>query len=680
MDTRGYIGIDFGTANSHFAYCEQDAPEAKPSAKPIPLSAAEGKPSVPSYLLWEIDAERRRVPKAWGQLAIEEWMLGDDDDTGQNDRYLLTGAFKPDLVTSPMSRHAAREFLGFARREMVNTRTPPGLNEQPGWEVIIGVPAEVGDAHRGYTEAAAREAGFEQVRCLEEPLGAVGYHLGNGSITDRDLDRGALVVDFGGGTLDLSTVDRGGVQAPWGEPQLGGRLFDDLFLQWVVDSSRVDLADFKRAELLAIWWNQCRKLKEEFSRHWKRKQPDDFQDFKRSIPSRDGGNFGALRNASLGEFMERARQYRPSALARDYFRLIGSPLQHLGDSGPVDLLDWIREVLSRGPARRYGTIILTGGSSSWPFMVPMIQEVFGDADILIPNNPECTIGEGLALWHVLHRRYQSQQETALADVPILQDALDQVVAETTQRAGNDISEEIAGHIMAIARPRFHQWRQQGGRLADVERDVASACRQIPVKTIIDARLVRLLPEVEAAASDAMRQWLLEQGIRLGDWTPLGLSGGVGVTNLSLTVSIADALANTAVEKAVGYVTIAIVGGLIAVIALTSVTLAASPLAFVLVPAGILGVGLGQDWIKKKLLTFEFEGDALGWLQKLYGREKLEGALAKGDQECRKAVTDTIEQAMKGVRLQLDRLIAKARDEVLRRYGLLDKLSRLPAGG
>lgn len=139
------------------------------------------------------------------------------------------------------------------------------------------------------------------------------------------------------------------------------------------------------------------------------------------------------------------------------------------------------------------------------------------------------------------------------------------------------------------------------------------------------------------------------------------------------------MADTAVEKAVGYVTIAIVGGLIAVIALTGVTLAASPLAFVLVPAGILGVFCGQDWIKEKLLTFEFEGDALGWLQKLYGSEKLEGALVKGDQECRKTVTDTIEQAMKGVRLQFDRLIAKARDEVLRRYGLLDKLSRLPAG-
>ena len=671
MDIRGYIGIDFGTANSHFAYCEKDVL----AAKPIPLSAAEGKSSVPSFLLWEINKNHRRIPKTWGQVAIEEWVFN-DDDAGQNDRYLLTGAFKPDLATSPMSRDAAREFMGFARQEMVNTRTPPGLHEQPGWQVIIGVPAEVGDAHRSYTEAAAREAGFEQVLCLEEPLGAVGYHLAGNQISDRDLDAGVLVVDFGGGTLDLSTVDRGGVKEPWGDPNLGGRLFDDLFFQWVVDSSQVNLSDFSKTELFGIWWIHCRRMKETFSRRWNRKQTDAFCDFKNHIEIGDGRKFGGLRGVGLEEFLERARQYRPSVIAQDYFRSVKSPLQHLGESKPVDLLDWIKEILSRGPARRYGTIILTGGSSSWPFMVPMVRDVFGDAEILIPNNPDCTIGEGLALWHVLHQKYRSHQEKALADVPALQKALDEVVFDTTKRVGIDIAEEIARQIMAIARPKFQQWHQQGGQLANVERDVAAACQRIPVKIIIENRLVRLLPEVELAASNAMRQWLLQQGVQLGNWNGLQLSGAVGVQKLSLTVSIADNLADTAVETAVGYITIAIIGGLAVVIAATSVTLLSSPLALLALPvAG--GLWMARDYVKDKLLVFEFEGDSLGWLQKLYDTEKLEKALSKGDEECRKAITDVIEVAMKDVRVQLDALIAAARDEVLRRYGLLDKLSSLP---
>ena len=378
----------------------------------------------------------------------------------------------------------------------------------------------------------------------------------------------------------------------------------------------------------------------------------------------------------MGEFRERARHYAPSTLARGYFKSIDSPLQNLGDSGPVDLLNWIREVLGRGPDRRYGTIILTGGSSSWSFMVPMVREVFGDAEILIPANPECTIGEGLALWHVLHQRYATQKDKALANISALEDELTEVVAAATRRAGDDISEEIAGHIMAVARPRFHQWWERGGRLGDVEREVADRCKQIPVNPIIKARLGRILPEVESAGGDAMRNWLLRQGVKLGEWRGLPLSGAIGTRDLSLTVRIGDDLANTAVEKAVGLVTVAIIGGLVAVIAATSVTISASPLAVLVLPV-IGGLYLARDYIKEKLLAFEFSGDALEWLQKLYGKAKLNEALNKGDEECRDAVRSVTQKALEDVRQQLDSLVSSARDEVLRRYGLLDKLSSLP---
>jgi hypothetical protein len=673
MDTRGYIGIDFGTANSHFAYCEHGSRDAKA----IPFSAAEGKPSVPSYVLWEISSSHQRSPKAWGQHAIEEWMLSEDHDAGVDSQFILTGAFKPDLVTSPMSRDAARQFLALARQEMISNRTPPGLHEPPGWQVVIGVPAEVPDDHKVCTLEAAKKAGFEQVSCLEEPLGAVGYHLGNESITDRDLDGGVLVIDFGGGTLDLSTVDRDGVREPWGEPMLGGRLFDDLFFQWVVDSSHVDLSDFNKAELLAIWWNQCRRCKESFSRHWKRKNADDFQDFICRVETRDGGTFGKLRSASLGEFLERARHYRPSTLAQDYFRQIGSPLQHLGDSdsGTVDLIDWIKKILNRQAVRHYGTILLTGGSSSWPFMVPLVREVFGDCQTLIPPNPECTIGEGLAVWYALNRDYSARKRKALTNVPALQSSLREIVANKTKQASKEIGDEIAGHIMAVARPRFYQWHLHGGRLADVERDVAEDCRRIPVTSIIETRSAGLLPEVDVAASNEMRRWLIEQGVQLGDWRGLGLSGGFKVADLGLTVTIADDLAAYAVRSAVQLVTWSIVASLALIIAATAVTLAASPLALLALPAAG-GVYLARDWVKKQLLEFAFEGDALVWLQRIYGKDKLDEALAKGDSKCRESVANAIEQQMASVREQLNQLLIKARDEVLRRYGLLEKLSNI----
>ena len=680
MDIRGYLGIDFGTANSHFAYCEVGDGAVHASA--IPLDGAENHAAVPSYLLWETTEDSKRRPKAYGVLAIDEWILADDENNdGNKSRYLLTGAFKPDLVSSPLSRAAAREFLAFARKNMEKTRLPPGLGQEPHWNVVIGVPAEIGSEHRKHTVEAAMAAGFDQVSCLEEPLGAVAYHLANRQIDESDLERCVLVVDFGGGTLDLATVDRTGVTHPWGDPQLGGRLFDDLFFQWVVDVSRVNLRDFSSAELLALWWIDCRRLKESFSKHWRSKAEAgeaQFTGFKGRIPTRDGGTFGALRGVGLGEFLERARAYQPSLLARSYFNKIGSPLQNLGVSGPVDLLDWIKQVLAGGPNKRHGTVILTGGSSSWPFMQPMVREVFGDCEILIPNNPDCTIGEGLAMYNVLRHQYQGRQQQAIEDLDSLKGELDKVVDEATEQAGQDISQEIVSAIMEISRREFHAWREQGGRLADVELAVSQACQCIPSRQIAQQRLTRLLPDIEKAGSEAVRNWLAQHDIK-GSYDGMHLNTGVGVRDLTLNITLADELADAAVLKAVGYVTVATLGGLTAVIALTSVTIAASPLAF-LVPFLALGIYAARDKVKKLLLDYKFEGEGLEWLQRLYSRNKLEEALRKGEIECREAISAAITEAMKGVRVTLNPLVDDALREVIRRYGLLDRLSKIKTDG
>jgi len=675
MDIRGYIGVDFGTANSHFAYCEIEGETTR--ATVIELDGAENRLSVPSFLLWELSDKPSRIPRAYGAPAVEEWMLADDDENGGSTNYLLTGAFKPDLATSPMSQEAAREFLAFARKNMEATHTPRGLERPGSWPVIVGVPAAISSEHRARTEQAAKEAGFDDVSCLEEPLGAVGYHLAAKQIDDDDLDRGVVVVDFGGGTLDLATVDRSGVKEPWGDPQLGGRLFDDLFFQWVVDASRVDLRDFNRGELLAIWWMNCRRLKENFSRHWKSKLAKgeaEFSNFKGRVETRDGSTFGSLRGVSLNDFLERAKSYQPSALAKDYFKQIHSPLQHLGESGPVDLLEKVRDVIAGGSATSHGTVILTGGSSSWPFMEPMVREVFGDCEILIPNAPECTIGEGLAMYNVLGRNYHARQDKAVADVGSLKSALDKVIKDATDQAGSDIAEEIVGAVMQVARREFHAWHLKGGRLADVEKLVTAGCRDIPAREIVAQRVTRLLPEVEEEGTWAVRNWLVRHGIK-GDYEGLHLDSKVPVSNLILNVSISDDLAGSAVSQAAGLVSGAIVVGLFAVIAATGVTMAASPLVF-LVPFLAAGVFMNKQYVKEQLLEYEFKGNALEWLQKLYSEDRLEESLSKGESECQSMVMDTVAEAMNGIRAEMDPLMNDALEEVRRRYGLLDRLSQI----
>ncbi|MGD2181112.1 Hsp70 family protein [Lusitaniella coriacea] len=88
--------------------------------------------------------------------------------------------------------------------------------------LILTVPVDSFEAYRNWLSGVARDLSVERVRMLDEPTAAaLGYDA-----TDGDL---LLVVDFGGGTLDLSLVrlDLGRGKKPqgfilkWGEKSFG---------------------------------------------------------------------------------------------------------------------------------------------------------------------------------------------------------------------------------------------------------------------------------------------------------------------------------------------------------------------------------------------------------------------------------------------------------------------------
>ena len=180
--------------------------------------------------------------------------------------------------------------------------------------VVVGVPAEVGPEQRRTTAETRRGSRLRRVTCIEEPLGALAYHLAHNDITAAEARRGVVVVDFGGGTLDVALLDQHGLREPWGDPTLGGRLFDDLFFQWLLDQNpgkKIDAGD-----VMFVWQLTCRELKEEFSRRWARMGPTD--DFRKRVQVGDGN--WLFNKASVEEFRKRAANYRPSEVAREYFR------------------------------------------------------------------------------------------------------------------------------------------------------------------------------------------------------------------------------------------------------------------------------------------------------------------------------------------------------------------------
>ena len=96
---------------------------------------------------------------------------------------------------------------------------------------VITVPAWFTQPQRAATRAAGELAGLEVARIINEPTAAALAHAHG-----HDLQRRALVYDFGGGTFDCSLIEQSGdlveVKASHGDTSLGG---DDL------DAALVDL-------------------------------------------------------------------------------------------------------------------------------------------------------------------------------------------------------------------------------------------------------------------------------------------------------------------------------------------------------------------------------------------------------------------------------------------------------
>jgi len=104
--------------------------------------------------------------------------------------------------------------------------------------VVITVPAYFDDAQRQATKDAARLAGVNVLRLLNEPTAAaVAYGL------DRGADGVHAIYDLGGGTFDISILRLNGgvfeVMATGGDSALGGDDFDHAVARWIMQQAGI---------------------------------------------------------------------------------------------------------------------------------------------------------------------------------------------------------------------------------------------------------------------------------------------------------------------------------------------------------------------------------------------------------------------------------------------------------
>ncbi|MBI6744348.1 Fe-S protein assembly chaperone HscA [Pseudomonas syringae pv. syringae] len=229
------VGIDLGTTNSLVAAVRSGLSE--------PLANAEGQVILPSAVRYHADrvevGQSAKIAASQDPfntvLSVKRLMgrgLTDVKQLGEQLPYRFVGgeSHMPfiDTVQGPKSPvEVSADILKVLRQ-----RAEASLGgELVG--AVITVPAYFDDAQRQATKDAARLAGLNVLRLLNEPTAAaVAYGL------DQKAEGVVAIYDLGGGTFDISILRLTGgvfeVLATGGDTALGGDDFDHAIASWIV--------------------------------------------------------------------------------------------------------------------------------------------------------------------------------------------------------------------------------------------------------------------------------------------------------------------------------------------------------------------------------------------------------------------------------------------------------------
>jgi molecular chaperone HscA len=224
--------------------------------------------------------------------------------------------------------------------------------------VVITVPAYFDDAQRQATKDAAKIAGLNVLRLINEPTAAaIAYGL------DQGIEGLYVIYDLGGGTFDVSLLRLSQglfeVVATGGDSALGGDDFDAALAQWAVKKSSLLLKtpEDKRAIQLA-----ARSAKEQLS---------------------------SAQEVVLSATLQAASLALP--VNRDVFEVLTQPL--LARTSAV--LDRVLRDANVTVHDVQG-VVMVGGATRMPQVIKMVAQFFGQ-EPLTNLNPDEVVALGAAI-------------------------------------------------------------------------------------------------------------------------------------------------------------------------------------------------------------------------------------------------------------------------------------------
>jgi len=234
-------GIDLGTTNSLVASVRSGDAETLPDVDGRHLL-----PSVVRYLQDEIvvgyEAKAESATDPLNTIVSAKRLLGRGIEDIKSLGERLPYEFKQDDTAVPRIHTVAGDVSPVEVSAEILKTLAQRAETTLGGEltgVVITVPAYFDDAQRQATKDAAKLAGLNVLRLLNEPTAAaVAYGLDSGS------DGIHAIYDLGGGTFDISILrlNRGvfEVLSTGGDSALGGDDLDRLVAEWIMQQAGIN--------------------------------------------------------------------------------------------------------------------------------------------------------------------------------------------------------------------------------------------------------------------------------------------------------------------------------------------------------------------------------------------------------------------------------------------------------
>jgi len=240
------IGIDLGTTNSAVCIIKDNNYEIIPDEY--------GNRTVPSIVSFSniskyvgYDAKNQLEISPENSYYEVKRLIGKKfDDTGvQNDIPLLTYEIEKDVKNNILLKSSSKKTKKYISPEEISSHILRKLKDmaceylkKPVKKAVITVPAYFNDSQREATKDAARIAGLECIRIINEPTAAALMYGLHHRTRDISGDTNILVYDLGGGTLDCSVlcISEGifEVLASTGNTHLGGADFDKAIMRYII--------------------------------------------------------------------------------------------------------------------------------------------------------------------------------------------------------------------------------------------------------------------------------------------------------------------------------------------------------------------------------------------------------------------------------------------------------------